>query len=165
MAAFYHCGHPSMQHDTALPARCGCAGVRLTLHMATRQRVSLRPWSMQAGVCHQGRRVGTGQPPAVARVLPSGSTRPAASGSRTPGASGGGGGSSGGGRQPWSSPAPAPFTPVAACLLSQAAAPGKRAMFEGHSGSRCPGLAALPSELLLRIVQLSALPMSAWMPL
>jgi len=75
-----------------------------------------------------------------------------------------GGSSSSGGQQPWSSPAPAPFTPLAAGRASQVQHASKRvALDSGSSG--CPGLGALPSDLLLRVIQLSALPMSAWMPL
>lgn len=82
-------------------------------------------------------------------------------------------GSSGGSqrRQPWASPAQAPFTPLAAGRASQTQPSNKRAAIEHADGGSIdsrgsdPDLGALPTDLLLRILQLSALPMSAWVPL
>lgn len=74
------------------------------------------------------------------------------------------------GGQPWSSPAPAPFTPMAgrasqAQQQRQQRSSKRGPAADGSSGGAPAGLQDLSCDLLLHIIRLAALPMSAWMPL
>lgn len=70
------------------------------------------------------------------------------------------------GAQPWGSPAPAPFTPLAGRASQAQQQSSKRGLAAGSGGQgNSAGLHDLSSDLVLHIIRLAALPMFAWMPI